>query len=222
MALSVVRARRGGRARACVVDVVVVVIVVVIVVDVVIGVVVVVVVVFVVGGVAGRASTTTRRLSSGHQDGLELQRLPGVAPRRVVAQDVLPPVSKVRPRVRSGVVVRSVSPPLGRSVGIQPVHVDVLTQHAPRGVHHVDRVSWHGCVVDEGVGSGPSHGSRHGTSDRIRHRFVGTQHNECLKRRWGEPQQAPQVERPVAHGSHVRASQQVSNVVSLVRAEEAP
>ena len=86
MALSVVRARRGGRARACVVDVVVVVvIVVVIVVDVVIGVVVVVVVVFVVGGVAGRASATTRRLSSGHQDGLELQRLPGVAPRRVVA-----------------------------------------------------------------------------------------------------------------------------------------
>ena len=52
MALSVVRARRGGRARACVVDVVVVVVVVVvvIVVDVVIGVVVVVVV---VGGVAG-------------------------------------------------------------------------------------------------------------------------------------------------------------------------
>ena len=82
LALSVVRARRGGRARACVVDVVVVVIVVVIVVDVVIGV---VVVVFVVGGVAGRASATTRRLSSGHQDGLELQRLPGVAPRRVVA-----------------------------------------------------------------------------------------------------------------------------------------
>ena len=84
MALSVVRARRGGRARACVVDVVVAVvaIVVVIVVDVVIGVVVVVVV---VGGVAGRASATTRRLSSGHQDGLELQRLPGVAPRRVVA-----------------------------------------------------------------------------------------------------------------------------------------
>ena len=83
MALSVVRARRGGRARACVVDVVVVVVVVVvIVVDVVIGVVVVVVA---VGGVAGRASATTRRLSSGHQDGLELQRLPGVAPRRVVA-----------------------------------------------------------------------------------------------------------------------------------------
>ena len=96
MALSVVRARRGGRARACVVDVVVVVIVVVIVVDVVIGVVVVVVVVFVVGGVAGRASATTCRLSSGHQDGLELQRLPGVAPRRVVAQDVLPPVVCVR------------------------------------------------------------------------------------------------------------------------------
>jgi hypothetical protein len=58
------------------VDVVVVVIVVVIVVDVVIGVVVVVGVVFVVGGVAGRASATTRRLSSGHQDGLKLQRLP--------------------------------------------------------------------------------------------------------------------------------------------------
>ena len=81
MALSVVRARRGGRARACVVDVhnntrVVVAIVVVIVVDVVIGVVVVVVVVFVVGGVAGRASATTRRLFSRHQDGLELQRLP--------------------------------------------------------------------------------------------------------------------------------------------------
>eukprot|EP01046_Picozoa_sp_COSAG06_P001018 COSAG06_NODE_31_length_31488_cov_60.882793_3_plen_104_part_00 len=55
---------------------VVVAIVVVIVVDVVIGVVVVVVVVFVVGGVAGRASATTRRLFSGHQDGLELQRLP--------------------------------------------------------------------------------------------------------------------------------------------------
>ena len=73
MALSVVRARLGGRARACVVDVVVVAvaIVVVIVVDVVIGVVV-VVVVFVVGGVVGRASATTRRLSSGHQDGLEL------------------------------------------------------------------------------------------------------------------------------------------------------
>ena len=60
MALSVLRARRGGRARACVVDVVVVVTVVVIVVDVVIGVVVVVVVVFVVGGVAGRASATRR------------------------------------------------------------------------------------------------------------------------------------------------------------------
>ena len=61
---------------------------------------------------------------------------------------------------RSGVVVRSVSPSLGRSVGVQPVHVDVLTQHAPRGVHHVDRVSWHGFAVGEGVGSGPSHGHR--------------------------------------------------------------
>ena len=79
---------------------VVVAIVVVIVVDVVI--IGVVVVVVVVGGVAGRASATTRRLSSGHQDGLELQRLPGVAPRRVVGKQK----QETRPASQRGAAAR--------------------------------------------------------------------------------------------------------------------
>ena len=102
----------------------------------------------------------SRRLSSGHQDGLKLQRLP----RRVVAQDVVPRVPKVRPRARSGVVARSVSPSLGRSVGIQPAHVDVLTQHARAVFTHSFFNESGGNNFGQGVGQTASIGrlrSRH-------------------------------------------------------------
>ena len=122
-ALSIVHFRRGCRARACVVSVVVVVVIVVvaIVIGIVATVVIDVVVVVVVAEVvvlAGRTSVSTRRLSPRHQDCLESQWLSGVAPHRVVAQTVLSPVSKLRPRVRSGAVMCSTSSSLGRSVGI--------------------------------------------------------------------------------------------------------